>query len=93
MPLGMYCLSNPFLFSSLLPRRHGFCGSQKKTRLMSVAKMTFLWACISVPLSQVSDLWSSCGSLRAFLMSALTASDGHEYNPDLLVRNDHNSFS
>ena len=30
MPFGMYYLSNPFVFS-LLPRCHGFCGSQKYT--------------------------------------------------------------
>jgi hypothetical protein len=39
---------------------------------MSVAMVNRLWSAISVPRSQVSDLYSSCGSFPACLMSALT---------------------
>ena len=38
---------------------------------MSVAKVKRLWAAISLPRSHVSDLKSSCGNLRAFLIKAL----------------------
>ena len=69
MPFGKYCRSNPLVFS-FEPRCQGCCGSQKYTAT-SVARLKRWWSAISLPRSQVSDLYSSLGSLWACLISAL----------------------
>lgn len=66
--LGEYCRIRPVV-SSLLPRCQGVCGSAKNAS-RSVAAVSCAWSVISVPFSQVSDLFGLSG--RALTAALVT---------------------
>lgn len=67
MPRDMYRRKGRLVFS-LVPRCHGDCDLQKQT-LTLVAMVNPAQSVISDPRSQVRDLQSSRGSLRACLIN------------------------
>lgn len=77
--LGEYCRIRPVV-SSLLPRCLGVCGSAENAS-RSVAAVSCAWSVISVPLSQVSDLFRVSGraltvAVRAALVTGAVYAPG-----------------
>lgn len=71
VPFGKYCRISQFVFS-LVPRRHGECGSAKKTGI-PVSTVNAAWADSSLPRSQVTERLNCCGRVlieaaRAFFI-------------------------